>query len=248
LALCLACSAANAATLIVIDARGTKLKAGQKIDSATRLVLKEGERITLIGPDGKTITLRGKFDGPPLRKEPEASNPRRALAALINTRNARTSSVGVVRGASDAAPLPEPWLVDMSRSGERCVKIGERPIWWRPEDSSAQKFTVLPVDRSWRADFEWKPGQATMGVPPLAKFDTQTIFVIRVEDREYSVNLNLVPADLDNDLILASWMLEKGCIQQADSLLRRVAQNQGDSATTGPGQPDYELASQTDLK
>lgn len=226
LTLCLASTAANAATLIVIDARGGGLKAGQKIDSSKPLALKEGERVTLIGPDGKTITLRGKFSGTPLGNAAPAADPRRALAALINTRNARTSSVGVVRGATDAAPLPQPWLIDISRPGERCLKVGERPIWWRPDATAAQKFIILPVDRSWRADFEWKAGQDTMGVPPLAKFDGQTIFLTRVGDREFPVSLNMVPADLDNDFILASWMLEKGCLQQADALLKRVAQSQ----------------------
>lgn len=227
LALSLVSFNAGASTLIVIDSRAAGLKVGQKIDSGQPITLKEGERVTVIGPDGKTLTLRGKFAGLPLGHAATATDPRRALAALISTRNARTSSVGVVRGATAAAPLPQPWLIDITHSGERCVKVGERPIWWRPDGAAAQKFTILPVDRSWRADFDWKAGQDIMGVPPLAKFDTQTIFLIRMGDQEFPVSLNMVPADLDNDFILASWMLEKGCIQQADALLKRVSASQG---------------------
>jgi hypothetical protein len=170
--------------------------------------------------------LRGKFSGPPLGKSSVASDPTRALAALINTRNARTSSVGVVRGATDAAALPDPWLIDISRGGERCLKEGGRAIWWRPDGKQAQKFTVLPVDRSWIADFEWNAGETMMGMPELAALNTQTIFMMRVGDQEFPVSINIVPSDLDNDLILASWMLEKGCIQQADALLKTVGQSQ----------------------
>lgn len=216
----------SAAPLIVVDARGGGLKSGQKIDSAKPIALKEGERVTLIGPDGKTVTLRGKYAGPPMIRAGAATDPKRALAALIATRNARTSSVGVVRSGTDAAPLPQPWLIDISRPGERCLKVGERAIWWRPEKAGAQKFTVLPIDRSWRADFQWGAGQDRLAVPPLAKFEGQTIFVIRIDDQEYAVSVNLVPADLDNDFVLASWMLEKGCIQQADALLRQVQLSQ----------------------
>lgn len=216
----------SAAPLIVVDARGGGLKSGQKIDSAKPIALKEGERVTLIGPDGKTVTLRGKYAGPPMIRAGAATDPKRALAALIATRNARTSSVGVVRSGTDAAPLPQPWLIDISRPGERCLKVGERAIWWRPEKAGAQKFTVLPIDRSWRADFQWSAGQDRLAVPPLAKFEGQTIFVIRIDDQEYAVSVNLVPADLDNDFVLASWMLEKGCIQQADALLRQVQLSQ----------------------
>ncbi len=243
IALATASTTAYAATLIVIDARAAGLKAGQKIDSSKPIMLKEGERVTLIGPDGKTLTLRGKFAGVPLGNASTASDPRRALAALINTRNARTSSVGVVRGATDAAPLPNPWLIDISRSGERCLKVGEQPIWWRPDASTAQKFTVLPVDRSWRADFEWKAGQDMIGVPALSSFDGQTVFLMRVGDQEFPVSLNIVPNDLDNDFILASWMLEKGCIQQADALLKRVQASQGAAPAEQGGKPVGQTAS-----
>lgn len=221
-ALTIAASSAAASTLIVISARGGTLKPGQKIDSSRPISLKAGEQVTLIGTDGKTITLRGKFNGLPVKAGAAAASPRQALAALVSTRKARTSSVGVVRGALDAAPLPQPWLVDISRAGERCLKMGERPIWWRPQAATAQKFTVFPIDRSWRADFEWKVGQQSMAVPPLAKFAGQTMMIIRVDQQEFPISLNSVPADLENDFILASWMLEKGCYQQADAMLRQV--------------------------
>lgn len=224
--LTLAASSAAASTLIVISARGGTLKPGQKIDSSRPISLKAGEQVTLIGPDGKTITLRGQFNGLPITGGGSAANPRQALAALVSTRNARTSSVGVVRGATEAAPLPQPWLIDVTRPGERCLKVGERPIWWRPNGAAAQKFTVFPIDRSWRADFEWKTGQQSIAVPPLAKFDGQTMFIIRVDQQEFPISVNPVPADLDNDFILASWMLEKGCYQQADAMLRSVEASQ----------------------
>lgn len=222
LVLALSSVSVAAAPLIVVDARGGGLKAGQRIDSSRPITLKQGERVTMIGPDGKTVTLRGTFSGAPTMLAGAATDPRQALAALIATRKARTSSIGVVRGATDAAPLPQPWLIDISRPGERCLKAGQQPVWWRPEAATSQKFTIVPIDRSWRADFEWAAGQHSIPAPPLAKFQGQTAFVIRKGEQDYGITVDLVPADLDNDFVLASWMLEKGCIQQADALLRRV--------------------------
>lgn len=222
LVLALSSVSVAAAPLIVVDARGGGLKAGQRIDSSRPITLKQGERVTMIGPDGKTVTLRGTFSGAPTMLAGAATDPRQALAALIATRKARTSSIGVVRGATDAAPLPQPWLIDISRPGERCLKAGQQPVWWRPEAATSQKFTIVPIDRSWRADFEWAAGQHSIPSPPLAKFQGQTAFVIRKGEQDYGITVDLVPADLDNDFVLASWMLEKGCIQQADALLRRV--------------------------
>ena len=214
-----------AVPLIVIDAHGGDLKAGQKIDSAQPITLKEGERVTLIAPDGKTVTLRGKFSGLPMSGAGAATNTKQALAALIATRNAGTGRVGAVRGAIEAAPLPQPWLIDVSTPGERCIRPGQQPIWWRPEAKASQKFTLLPIDGSWRADFEWAAGQQAIPAPPLAKFDGQTEFVIRMGKEEHGITVNLVPADLDGSA-LATWMIDKGCIDQADALLRQIEEDQ----------------------
>lgn len=214
-----------AAPLIVVDARGGGLRVGQKIDSGRPITLKEGERVTLIAPDGKMVTLRGKFSGLPMMGASATTDPKQALAALMANRNARTGRVGAVRGASDFAPLPQPWLIDVSMPGERCLRPGQQPIWWRPKAAASQKFTLLPTDQSWRADFEWAAGQYAIPAPPLAKFEGETMFVIRMGKEEHNITVNLVPTDLDGSA-LASWMLETGCIQQADALLRQIKQDQ----------------------
>lgn len=214
-----------AAPLIVIDARGGGLKKGQKIDSAQPITLKEGERVTLMNQEGKTVTLRGKFSGLPMMGAAAATDPKQALGALVGNGNAHASSLGAVRSFSRPAPLPQPWLIDVSMPGQRCLRPGQQPIWWRPEVGASQKFTLLSIDQSWRVDFEWAAGQHDIPGPPLAKFEGQTVFVVRMGEREYGITVNLVPTDLDGSA-LASWMIEKGCIQQADALLRQMQQDQ----------------------
>lgn len=217
-------SVASAAMLIVIDARGGVLKPGQKIDSAQALTLKEGERVTVIGPDGNATTLRGPFKGVVPGHSGSGTEPRMALAALIATRNARTNSVGVIRSGTSAAPLPEPWLIDVTRSGERCIKAGTNPVWWRPQPAPAQPLVVMPIDRSWRADLQWEAGQQQMGARNLVAMTSESVMVVRSGDQEFTIRINLVPVAFDNDFVLVSWMLEKGCMQQADALLRQLKQ------------------------
>ena len=212
---------AQAAPLVVIGARGTPFKVGQRIDSARPVSLKPGEQLTLIASDGRTVTLRGAFSGPPLPRAAAAPRPGQALAALVAGRQARSSSVGVVRSGDvmDAPALPQPWLIDISRGGSRCLRHGSAPVWWRPDGAAARSFTVFPVDRSWRADFTWRAGQRTMKVPPIARFDGTTSFIIRTDGEEALVTVERAPATLDTDLMLAAWMIEKGCTQQGDGLL-----------------------------
>lgn len=218
----LSASVAGAAKLVVIDARGGALKPGMTIDSSKPVTLKEGERLSLIAPDGRSVTLRGRFSGAPMTTGGEARNAREALGALIATRNARSSSIGAVRSGASAAPLPDPWLIDISRPGARCLREGEPVIWWRPLKSGSQPFVVQPVDRSWRADFVWQDGQDQMRAPRLSKLDGVSLFVIRSGDQDNAIGINVIPKGDFDDLVLASWMLEKGCIQQADALLRRL--------------------------
>lgn len=222
-ALALAPGVAMAAKMIVIDARAGSLKPGMSVESTTAMSLKEGERVTLIGPDGKTVALRGPFSGPPAsRGGGAAADPRQALAALVSTRNARASSIGAVRAGAGAVKLDDPWLIDISRPGARCLREGSAPIWWRPAGGAEQAFTVFPIDRSWRADFNWQPGQTHLKAPPLQRYDGTTMFIVRSDGQEIAVGVNIIPKDIGDDLVLASWMLEKGCIPQADALLGRM--------------------------
>lgn len=217
---------AGAAKLMVLDARGGGLKTGMSIDSDAPITLKEGERVTVIGPDGKSTVIKGPFSGEPLPKGAAAADPKQALAALVATRDARTSSVGVIRAGTDAVKIPEPWLIDVTRPGPRCLLEGDLPVWWRPGGDTADTFTVFPVDRSWRADFNWQPGQDRQQVPPLSRFEGANTFVIRQGEAEYAISLNIIPRGIDNNMVLSSWMLEKGCIQQADALLNELKKNQ----------------------
>jgi hypothetical protein len=98
-------TAALAAKVVVMSARGAGLKEGQSIESDQTLVLKEGERVTLIGPDGKTVTRQGPYNGPAMTVAAAGGDSLQGLAALAANREARTSSVGVVRGGPDTTRL-----------------------------------------------------------------------------------------------------------------------------------------------
>ena len=223
---------ALATPMIVVEARGGGLKPGMRIDSARSVKLVEGEKIVLVAPDGRMSTLRGPYSGPAVRNAGSVQNPRTALAALIATRNDRASSVGAVRSGASAAPLPEPWLIDISRGGDRCLKEGEKPVWWRPESLTEQAFSVFPVDRSWRADYVWKAATDRMTPPDIVGLDDLKTFIIRAGGQEYPVRVNIIPRDIDDPLVVSAWMLEKACVQQADSFLRVIGKDLDESAAS----------------
>ena len=213
---------AQAAKMVVMEVRGTALKVGGAIDGAENIVLKEGERLSVIGPDGKTVTRRGPYSGPVLASGSSNPDPKQALSVLVATRDARTSAVGVVRSGATAARLPSPWLIDITRAGPRCLRDGSTPVMWRPEARQALPFVIYPADRSWRADFQWNEGDALLQMPPLSRFQGLTTMLVNIEQQEHAISFSVIPKEVDNPIVLVAWMLEKGCIQQADAILESM--------------------------
>lgn len=219
------------AQLVVVETRGASFKVGQSISPQTTVTLKEGERVLLISPEGRSITLRGPFNGPAAPQAAASVDPGKALAVLVANRDARTKSVGVVRAGTDAVKTPDPWAIDITRPGPRCLREGERPELWRPDAAVAQAFVVFPSDRSWRADFAWQPGQNRMQMPDLSRFAGVTTLLVNIDQQEHALSFSRIPAEISDPFILAAWMLEKGCIQQGDALLRLLSAQLGISAS-----------------
>jgi len=215
-------TAVHAANLIVMEARGAGLKVGQKIDSDKPLALKEGERVTLIGPDGGLIALKGPYNEPPLKKTAVAADPKKALGALVAKRDARISTAGVIRAGGSAAKLPDAWLIDVSRPGVRCIRQGARPVFWRPNTGQAGKLVVSPADRSFRNEFEWPQGVDRLSMPEASNFQAQNLLRVELDGQEFSIGLAEIPTAIDNPLVLYAWMLEKSCLQQSDALLNQL--------------------------
>lgn len=210
---------AQAAKMVVMEVRGTALKVGGSVDGAESISLKEGERLTVIGPDGKTVTRRGPYSGPILASGSSSPDPKQALSVLVATRDARTSAVGVIRSGATTARLPSPWLIDVTRAGPRCLRDGSTPVMWRPETRQAVPFVIYPADRSWRADFQWNEGDALLQMPPLSRFQGLTTMLVNIEQQEHAISFSVIPKEVDDPVVLIAWMLERGCIQQADALL-----------------------------
>jgi hypothetical protein len=216
-------SSAHAVPLVIMEARGTNLKQGNTIDSETAITLKEGERLTLIGANGSFVTLRGPFSDVPMKTSAPQTDSKQNLAALVASREARTSSVGVVRAGSETAQLPEPWLIDVARSGRRCLKANVAPSLWREDSAQSETVAVYPGDRSWRVDLEWAAGKDRLQLPAIANIDASASLVVVRKAGEINLSLTSVPAEMPDPLLYASWLFHRGCAQQADAMIKQLA-------------------------
>jgi hypothetical protein len=62
-----------------------------------------------------------------------------------------------------------------------------------------------------------------MVFPDLSKFEGLTTLLVNIGQQEFALSFSVVPSTLDSDVVRAAWMLERGCVQQADALLRALA-------------------------
>lgn len=222
-----AASPAAAQSLVVVEARGVELKLGSRLEEGRTVKVPAGGKVVLVRGDGQVISLRGPHNGPIKAQTAQSQSPGRALAALVATRNDRANRIGAVRSGANAAPLSSPWLVDVSRPGERCLIEGTPIRWWRPESAKAARFTLFPLDRSWKATFAFESGQDQLALAKVGDIDGSKAFIIQDQDREYGIRFHLIPASVKEPAILAGWMIEKGCIQQADALFAALGKDPG---------------------
>ncbi|MCR9180236.1 MAG: hypothetical protein NXH71_08395 [Erythrobacteraceae bacterium] len=208
-----------AQTAVVVEVRGIDLKVGSRLEEGRPVKLPAGGKLVVVRNDGTVISLRGPYDGPVRSKAAPSRGAGRALAALVATRNDRANRVGAVRSGSNAAPVPSPWLIDITRPGERCLIEGAPIGWWRPTTVVTEDFTLSPLDRSWNTQFRFETGQDIVSITRVSDIDGTKTFIVKDDEREYSIRLHLIPAAVTEPAILAAWMIEKGCIQQADAML-----------------------------
>lgn len=214
-------STSKAESWVVMQSRGPAYKSGASLEGSTVLTLKEGEKLTVINPSGVSVTLKGPYTGPvaPPSSAASSMDAKQALSTLVASREARSSAVGVIRAGGSVAKLPDPWLIDVTYPGARCLRESTPLVWWRPHSTEEAGFTLHPVDRSWSMHFTWAVGEDKIQAPAVSKFDGLNVFFIRHPDQEMAINLHSLPRSIDNPLVLVAWMLEKGCQQQADALL-----------------------------
>jgi hypothetical protein len=213
--------AADAATLVVVEARGINLAPGATLDSERPLALKQGQHVTLVSDTGSTLKLDGPYNRPPSASGTAGIGLSSTLGALLTQRQTRSGEFGTTRGTVLAA-LPDPWLVDVTHSGSGCVQENHMPVFWRPDSNSEASLSVAPADRSWKSQTRWPAGRDRISVTTDVPMRTGQTYVITFNGTDYAIAMTLVPAALTNDDMRAAWMADKGCEAQAQALMKTV--------------------------
>jgi hypothetical protein len=208
--------------LVVVEAKGVDLAPGAKVDGTKVLQLAAGQRVTLIAADGRTVKLRGPYEEAPAPAAGQVASMGDALKNLMNQRGSGTAQLGVVRAAGDAVELPEPWIVDVGRSGARCLRADTPPVLWGPRFAAVTDLAIEPADRSWRARGQWPAETDRLSLNARIPFADGGSYVFDVGGNPANVTIWRMPASFADPVVQAAWMIEKGCEDQARALVREA--------------------------
>ncbi|MEJ0070129.1 MAG: hypothetical protein WDO24_17005 [Pseudomonadota bacterium] len=211
---------ARADALVVAEARGAALQAGQTIDAGQAIKLLAGQRLTLIAANGAIIKLTGPFDGVPDPDGQRTGSVADALLKLTSQTTQSSSTLGAVR-APETAP-PEPWLVAIASSGHRCVEDGRPVVLWRPAAAAEQQLAISRSITPGKPARPGRPGADRLTLPPNFPAQDDQGYVMAIGSMTSTVTLHLMPAAFDRDVMRVAWLMDKGCTAQARLLAASV--------------------------
>lgn len=215
-------SATRAGELVVIASTDAKLGVGSVLDGSRAIQLAEGDAVTLVSSDGRTLKLQGPYSGRP-DPLPNTGNGGLldALSDIVKPTEKDVSTAGIMR-SSLYAPT-QPWIIDSGQAGAHCVLPGRPVLLWRPIaiGTASAALNADAGQSGGQTDVTWQDGSYTAPWPAgLALADGATYrleFAVTGTTRRLSIHQ--VPGELDSDVSRAVWMHEHGCTAQAKALL-----------------------------
>lgn len=211
---------AIAGQLVVLESTAPGFKVGQVIDSAKKLSLPAGTRLSVIGGDGTVRALKGPFSGAPGGSGGMADTSLVAsLAKLIEDQGSESVSLGVTRAIDSTRPPV--WGVDALRTGDHCVLAGSPSILWRHKSRKPAKLTIRNLADKSKVTVPWPAGASQVPWPTAMPLHDQGDYLLKVSTKLSAARLTLhvVPAGLPSDAHRAVWVAERGCRGQARALL-----------------------------
>lgn len=228
LSIVLAIGPALAGSLVVIESNAPGITPGQVLDGSQTLEVPGGMEVTCIGQDGDTITLTGPYMGVPAPSGGAGNaNFLDGLSALIAPQGGQSVALGATREVKGAAGVPgSPWLIDVSKSGDRCVRPTGSPVLWRPDAEAPAELYLKRFGDDTEAEVDWAGAAAELDWPSEIALADGGVYLVRL-GRSASMKkltLHMVPAGLATDAHRAVWMAGQRCTRQARRLLLGAVQ------------------------
>lgn len=217
-----AAGAVEAADALVLESTDPAFAPGAVIRADEAITIASGATLTLLGEDGSTRRLDGPFAGTlPAAGQDTGEDLIDGLANLFGTGGVDSQAFGAVRGGDATAAPDDPWVLDMSGSGHRCVGAAQPRGMWRATADRGYMRALAgggDVAVAWNTPASVVPWPSEMRVVDGGDY----AFLTEGAGGLAHVTIHRVPAVFPSDGHLLRWLAEQGCTQQARALLARM--------------------------
>jgi hypothetical protein len=209
-------------SLVVLKVSGVALKPGDKILGTQQLTLADGQSVSLIGPDGKMIQLKGPYDGPAAKAaEMKTASVTDMLQPLFSKGKTETAMPGVIRGATEAGPDASPWVLDVSKSGDFCVHQAVGYDLWRADNGRAETVTIQPADHPGTPVLvQFDAHKSRAALPDAMTFVDGEKYKLTGGGKTTVITAHTIPETVPLDRTAAAWFMTDHCELQAQALLK----------------------------
>lgn len=215
---------AEAADLVVIKSNVQGIAKGTVLDDSKPISVPAGNSVSLVSGTGTVITIAGPFEGVPAQRGGAGGGDGRlvaSLATLLQGHGADQTQLGATR-AGDAEVPDDPFHVDISRSADHCLPAGSTAKLWRPTAAKMGRGKLKSLESGGlQKEFSWNAGEMLADWPAGVPMQDGAAYLITSSDRPTPARiiLHLIPASVGSGVQQAAWMAEKGCSDQAMSVI-----------------------------
>jgi hypothetical protein len=126
--------------------------------------------------------------------------------------------------SSRAKGPPEPWLIDVSCSGDHCVRSPRRAAFWRRTDRTKTALSLRRLAQDDGTEANWPRGSHTLSWPEDVPLVDGAEYVARLkhDSTARKIVVHVAPTGLPGIGHEVAWMAERGCVTQAKALLAMI--------------------------
>jgi len=215
---------ASAGQLVVIQSNVAAITPGAILKSEGPIDITDGGSVKMISESGKTIVLKGPHSGGISQPTgPANSKLVAALSSIVSGDDGGGSTLGAVRAGKTAAKLPDPWVLNIGRSGNHCIKSGSA-VLWRSTHATPRSLSLKNRTDKSKAKVVWPKGEERMEWPESVKLTDGATYLVRLKGDSLATKIILhqMPKGINSGLDEALWMGEQGCNAQARMVLENL--------------------------
>lgn len=215
---------ADEPSLVVLKVTGVDMKPGDKVPGNQQLKLADGQNVSLIGPDGKMILLKGPYNGPAAKvADVKTASVTDMLGPLVASAKVETATPGVIRNAAEAGPESTPWVLDTSKGGDFCVHQAVDYDLWRADNGAAETMTIQAANGSGTPVLvQFDAHKSRAALPDSLTFVDGAKYKLTGAGKTTEITAHTVPETVPLDRTAAAWFMSDHCEVQAKALLKTL--------------------------